>query len=199
VHVAIHAFKILNRRFPDARFHIIGDGPERESLIKLSESLQLSDVVRFFPPVPLAEVAAFLQRAQVGVVPKLADGFGNEAYSTKIMEFMATGLPVVASRTRIDEFYYGNGQVYFFRSGDANDLARALGEVLEDPLLRQQLIAQGLQYSQKNNWTAYSREYTNLVDSLLSNSNSSDSISPPPAALLGVRERSLPKVTAAHE
>ena len=40
--------------------------------------------------------------ASVGVVPKRSEGFGNEAFSTKTLEFMACGVPVIVSRTRID-------------------------------------------------------------------------------------------------
>ncbi len=36
-------------------------------------------------------------RADLGVVPKRAEGFGNEAFSTKILEFMACGVPVLVS------------------------------------------------------------------------------------------------------
>ncbi|HAB19433.1 MAG TPA: hypothetical protein DCE44_23755, partial [Verrucomicrobiales bacterium] len=182
VHVAVRAFKTLIQKHPTARLHVVGDGPDLEALLTLTESLGLTEVVTFFPTVPLGEVSLLLHQADVGVVPKLAEGFGNEAYSTKIMEFMASGLPVVASRTRIDEYYYGQGQVYFFRSGDPEDLARALGEVISDPLLRAQLVARGLEYSNKNNWSQHSKEYTSLVDRLLAEREVTDVASKPSTA-----------------
>jgi glycosyltransferase involved in cell wall biosynthesis len=120
----------------------------------------------------LVEVPLLLANADVGIVPKLAGGFGNEAYSTKIMEFMAARLPVVASRTRIDEYYFGGGQVHFFESGDPGDLARAVQETLLDPELRERLIAKGQEYVRQNNWSERSREYLALVDRLLNSTGS---------------------------
>jgi hypothetical protein len=48
--------------------------------------------------------------------------FRNEAFSTKIMEFMAMGAGA-ASETQIDRYYFNDNLVQFFRSADPEDLA----------------------------------------------------------------------------
>ncbi|MBL9135627.1 MAG: glycosyltransferase, partial [Verrucomicrobiales bacterium] len=140
LHIAIRAIALLAERLPNLRLRIIGDGPERESLTNLVRELGVESKVLLEPPVPLRQIPSILSEADIGIVPKLAEGFGNEAYSTKIMEFMAAGLPVVASRTRIDEFYFGHGQVHFFESANPADMARALEEVINDAALRERLV-----------------------------------------------------------
>ncbi len=47
-----------------------------------------------------------MSKADLGIVPKRAAGFGDEAFSTKILEFMALGVPVIASETQIDRYYF---------------------------------------------------------------------------------------------
>jgi len=42
--------------------------------------------------------------ADLGIVPKRKDNFGNEAFSTKILEFMAMSVPVIVSDTMVDKF-----------------------------------------------------------------------------------------------
>jgi glycosyltransferase involved in cell wall biosynthesis len=166
LHVAIRAMAALKNRLPQLRLRIVGDGPEREPLAALIQELDLNRTVTLEPAVRLAQIPELLAGAHLGIVPKLAEGFGNEAYSTKIMEFMAAGLPVVASRTRIDEFYFGKGQVHFFRSGDPADMARAIEEVVTRPDLRSNLVLQGEEYVSAHGWPQKSQEYLDLVDRL---------------------------------
>ena len=51
----------------------------------LAARLGLNGSVRFFASVPLDRIPDVMANADLGVVPKRADGFGNEACSTKIM------------------------------------------------------------------------------------------------------------------
>ena len=76
------------------------------------------DSVKYLGTASIEQMPALIANADLGIVPKRADSFGNEAYSTKIMEFMSQGVPVVASRTKIDGYDSGDGSVRFFPSGD---------------------------------------------------------------------------------
>ena len=82
-------------------------------------------------PIPLEQVAEVMATIDAGVVPKRGEGFGGIAFSTKIMEFMAMGVPVIASRTQIDEFYFNDQLVEFFEPGSAEDLARKILHLME--------------------------------------------------------------------
>jgi glycosyltransferase involved in cell wall biosynthesis len=93
--IALRAFQQVLREFPKAEFHIYGDGIMKPSLIELSRELGFNGNVQFFQPLPVKQIADIMANADLGVVPKRADTFGNEAYSTKIMEFMSVGVPVV--------------------------------------------------------------------------------------------------------
>jgi glycosyltransferase involved in cell wall biosynthesis len=108
-----------------------------------------------------------MSKADLGVVPKRADSFGNEAYSTKIMEFMSLGVPVVVANTKIDRFYFNDSVVRFFESGNPEALAAGLIEMLEDKNLRQRMIANALEYAAQNSWNVRKNDYLELVDSLI--------------------------------
>lgn len=165
--IAIRAFTRVTAELPHAEFHIYGDGNRKPDLMNLTRQLGLQDKVLFFEPCPVSRIAEVMAEADLGVVPKRADSFGNEAYSTKIMEFMASGVPVVASDTRIDRFYFDDSVVRFFRSGDPEALAVGIIEVLSDPLLRERLTRNGLDYAARSSWETRKREYLALVDSLV--------------------------------
>jgi len=165
--IAIRAFQKVSAEVTNAEFHIYGDGNMQPELVALARQLGLDDKVRFFAPVPVRQIAELMANADLGVVPKRADSFGNEAYSTKIMEFMSVGVPVVVSSTRIDRYYFDDSVVRFFESGNVNALAEALLELIRNPGLRRRLVAAGLEYAARNRWESRSAAYVDLVDSLL--------------------------------
>lgn len=165
--IAIRAFKKISAALPQAEFHIYGEGNMKNEWIALARDLGLAEKVLFFRPVPIRQIAQVMANADLGVVPKRADSFGNEAYSTKIMEFMAVGVPVVASSTRIDRFYFDDSVLRFFESGNEDELAAAVLELAGDPARRARLVANGREYAARNSWDSRKKDYLGLVDSLI--------------------------------
>ena len=164
--LAIDAFARLKDKLPNAELHLYGGGATDADLRQQVERLGLNGIVKFCGSCSLDEMAGIIANADLGVVPKRADSFGNEAYSTKIMEFMSQGVPVVVSRTKIDEYYFDSKVVRFFPSGDVAALADALVDVATDQQLREQLIAGGYEYMRRNDWGTKKADYLGLVDSL---------------------------------
>ena len=169
VDIAVKAFARLKSKIPNAEFHIYssgGAGGVQAALASLVNSLGLYGSVKFCGSLPLHQIAVVIANADIGVVPKRADCFGNEAYSTKIMEFMSQGLPVVASRTKIDSFYFDDAVVRFYVSGDDKSMAEAMLEVVENRTLRDSLIANGYKYVERHSWDTRRDAYLKLVDIL---------------------------------
>lgn len=168
VDLAIQAFGQVKRAVQNAEFHIYSGagGDMKVALQQLVQRLDLEESVKFLGSVPLHEMAKVIANADLGIVPKRADSFGNEAYSTKIMEFMSQGVPVVVSRTKVDTFYFEEGVVHFFRPGDSQAMAEAMLDVVSNQDLRKSLVTRGYEYVERNNWSRKKSEYLSLVDSL---------------------------------
>ncbi|MGB7769553.1 MAG: glycosyltransferase family 4 protein [Verrucomicrobiia bacterium] len=165
--LAIRAFDQACRRMPEAEFHIYGGGSMKPQLEALVQELGLKDRVFLRESVPAREVADIVANADLGIVPKRADSFGNEAYSTKIMEFMAEGVPVIVSKTKVDSFYFNDSVVRFFDSGNKDDLAMAMLDVIKNRGLREKLVRNAGEYVAQNNWGTQKHRYLGLVDSLV--------------------------------
>jgi glycosyltransferase involved in cell wall biosynthesis/peptidoglycan/xylan/chitin deacetylase (PgdA/CDA1 family) len=194
--IAIDAFAQVKRKVPRAEFHIYGGsgGDMRPALMQMVQRLNLSDSVKFYRGVPLHEMAQLIANADMGVVPKRADSFGNEAFSTKIMEFMSQGVPVVVSRTKIDAFYFEEGVVHFFKSGDSQAMAEAMLDVINSPNLRESLVRRGYDYADHNGWARKKKEYLDLIDSLSTESFNSAYPTPPRASQYMRKHIGLPDV-----
>jgi glycosyltransferase involved in cell wall biosynthesis len=166
--IGIRAFAKFKEEVGDAEFHLYGGGnlTIESELKELVRELRLEGAVKFCGAVSLDQMAEVMANADLGVVPKRADAFGNEAYSTKIMEFMSQGIPVVASETKIDAYYFREGVVHFFKSGDVDGMTRAMLDIARDGNLRESLVQSGYDYVEQNCWDVKKKEYFNLVDSL---------------------------------
>jgi glycosyltransferase involved in cell wall biosynthesis len=162
--IAIRAFSNVRKVLPNCELHIYGDGNAKGALLALRDELRLEECVKFFNPIPLHDVAQVIANGDLGIVPKRADGFGNEAYSTKIMEFMSQGVPVVAARTKIDSLYFDESTVFFFEAGNHLQLASCVTLVLSDHGLVKKLTKNALQYVASNNWHRKQDQYFAIVD-----------------------------------
>jgi len=86
---AIH--KLVARGGP-VRFHILGDGPERQRLLYTIHDLGLENEVQLHGRVSLEQVRELLQQADVFLLSSLSEGISNA-----VLEAMACGLPVVTT------------------------------------------------------------------------------------------------------
>lgn len=164
--VAVEAFGKITSQVPEAELHLYGSGGMQDDLAHLADQLGLSEKVRFCGGVSLDKIPGIIANADLGIVPKRANSFGNEAYSTKILEFMSQGIPVVVARTKIDTFYFDESTVKFFESGNAEAMAEAMLQVIKDVTVREALIAKGFEYVARNCWDVKRKDYLDLVDSL---------------------------------
>jgi glycosyltransferase involved in cell wall biosynthesis len=166
--IAIEAFAQIKAKVPNAELHLYGGGGGDRGidLAQLAKRLGLNGSVKFCGGVSFDQIPQVIANADLGIVPKRADSFGNEAYSTKIMEFMSQGVPVVVSKTKIDSFYFDEGTVHFFPSGNSQSMAAAMLDVIENNHLRETLVAGGYDYVERNGWQRKKQDYLNLVDSL---------------------------------
>jgi glycosyltransferase involved in cell wall biosynthesis len=166
VDVAVQAFALIKDSIPEAEFHIYGEGAELENIGRLIRDLGLEKDVFLRPSVPHEEILRIMENADLGVDPKRTDGFANEAFGGKIFEFMALGVPVVASSTRTNKHYFTDSVVRFCRGGDARDLAQCILASHRDQEATDRLVQNATVFIRRYQWDAQKSIYLDLVDSL---------------------------------
>jgi len=166
--VAIRAFASVADQIPDADFHIYGEGPVKPALGGLVGELKMQGRIFLHDFLPSHEIARIMATADLAIEPKRStSAFGNEALSTKILEFMALRVPVIASKTRIHAYYYDDSIIQYFENDDEAELARQMVRLKNDPQLRACLVENAAVYAQQHNWDAQKGKYLQLVDSLV--------------------------------
>lgn len=135
------------------RLRIIGDGPEREALEAQAESLGLD--VDFRGAVAPQEMPRQLSGSAIGVAPYPDLGGDDEQYFSplKVYEYLAAGLPVVASGVgQLPELLSDLGTLV--PPSDPAALAAALDKLATDPKLRAELGARGRKQAEsRHSWS----------------------------------------------
>ena len=167
--IAIRALALVKNELQRPfQLNLYGRGSHEASLKDLTMSLGLEDRVLFHGVLPLQVIAGKMAMSDLGVVPKRADGFGNEAFSTKILEFMALHVPVLISSTKIDRYYFNDSVVMFFESGNERQLADKIIFLAMHEEYRVALVKRANEFIKQYNWDVNKGEYFTLVDSLTS-------------------------------
>jgi len=167
--IAISAFANITNKAPNAEFHIYGEGSTKNSLINLVSQLGLEGKVIFHELVSLEKIADVMANADLGIIPKRNGPFGGEAFSTKTLEFMALGIPIIVSKTKIDQHYFDESMVKFFEPENEKNLSEAMLLLINDREARTRLKTNAGKYVRKNNWDVKKQIYLDLVDDLASN------------------------------
>ncbi|MCJ7563467.1 MAG: glycosyltransferase family 4 protein [Candidatus Aminicenantes bacterium] len=160
---AIKALPLLRADIPGIRFQVYGKGDFQAPLERLAVELDVRDRVFFKSPVPHSDMAAVYGSADIGISPHENDLFGDIYFSTKVAEYMACGLPVIVSRTRVMNHYYTDSQVAFFSPGDYNDFAKRVFDIYLNPVYRRQLIQNGLKLCEEWSWAQEGRNYIDAL------------------------------------
>jgi glycosyltransferase involved in cell wall biosynthesis len=165
--IAVKAFAIARPRAPEMELHIYGEGSAKPELQRLVQELDLSGKVQLHEPLPLRQIATVMANADLGVVPKRDSSFGGEAFSTKILEFMALGIPVLVADTRVDRHYFNDSLLRFFKSSDVEALAGALLEAYAQREAGAVIAKNALAYVSENSWGAKKSDYLAIVHGLI--------------------------------
>src|SRR5690606_25094174 len=124
------------RAVPDARLLLVGDGPQAAALRAQAEALGIADAVEMTGAVAPVDVPGHLHRMDVATAPYPAVGEGYFS-PLKVYEYMAAGLPVVASAVGQLPRVVDHRRTGFLVPGsDPAALAEALRELAVDRRLR---------------------------------------------------------------
>lgn len=135
----LHAARVVAAEVPEATFLLAGQGPLRAELVRLAEELGIAARVTFTDG--RGEVRDHLRRMSIGCLSSQSEGFSNA-----ILEYMAAGLPVVATDVGGNAEAIEDGvSGYLVEERSAEAFARPIVELLRDGARREQMGRRGLE------------------------------------------------------
>jgi glycosyltransferase involved in cell wall biosynthesis len=132
VHHLINAFARVAKDFPQARLILLGHEENKTYTAELKEQVKRLGAdgrVQFIGAMPQAELATWMRRASVFVLPSVSEGLGRV-----VVEAMASGTPVIGSNVGgIPEMVQDGVTGFLIPPGDETVLAAKLRWMLENP------------------------------------------------------------------
>jgi glycosyltransferase involved in cell wall biosynthesis len=158
----IAAFGQVSAAFPEAELWLLGNGPRRAAIEALAAKTLPPGRVRFWPGTP--DIRGFLHQASLLVLSSR-----YEALPNVVLEAMAAGLPVAATRVGgLPELVVPGRTGWLVPPGDAPALAAAMSQALGDAETREALGRTGREIAVADfSLEAMTRRYEQVLSSLL--------------------------------
>ncbi|MGO0575839.1 glycosyltransferase [Ornithinimicrobium panacihumi] len=143
---------------------VVGTGTRAEQLQELTREIGAERLVTFTGKVPHDQVAAAYALLDVLVVPRGDERAARLVTPLKPYEAMAMGLPVIVSDQPALLEVIGDGERgWSYPAGDADALARLLGELADDPQGREQVAARGQDWVRRERtWAGNAERYQEI-------------------------------------
>jgi glycosyltransferase involved in cell wall biosynthesis len=151
----IYAVPLVTRRYPEAKFIIVGDGWYRDHLEWVANSTGQRWRITFTGFISDADLVALNKSADVLVVPSIYEPFGIVA-----LEGMAAGVPVVASQVGgLTEFIEHDKTGVLIYPRNPESIAWGIDHVLSNPSHAQWLVQNAREVVQKAySWEAIAKK-----------------------------------------
>jgi glycosyltransferase involved in cell wall biosynthesis len=148
--------------------YIIGEGEEQQSLEKQILDLKLEQKTTLLGLLDHNSISKWLKAADIFVLPSQNEGTPNA-----LLEAMASGLPVIASKVGgIPELIQDNTEGLLFESGSKDDLKEKLNRLTQDKQLQKMLAknAKNKITTHYGSWKIQAEQLLELYEQLLSSS-----------------------------
>jgi glycosyltransferase involved in cell wall biosynthesis len=166
--IAVGGISFLRDKIPGLKLMIIGEGEHLLYVKELVLKLNLEKYVEFYAPVPIDKIPDFITKADLGISTHKQDSFWDLYFSTKIVEFLISGLPVVSSRTRTILYYFGEDNLFYFTPERVEEFAEKVLTVYNNPSLAEEKIRNARRNISENlSWDKEKDKYVELISSFM--------------------------------
>lgn len=164
----VEAMALVSPELPDVYATILGDGDLRREVVSMTREFGLEGRITVSEGmVGVEDVAAAVAKAHVGLVPNREDVFTEGILPTKLLEYVAMGVPVIAARTPGVTDFFSEDQLEFFTPGDAGDLAVRIRHLHASEQRRRELARSADAFNSTYSWEVISSQYASLIASLV--------------------------------
>ena len=127
----------------DIQCLLIGDGPEYDRLVRLSEEMGLASFITFAGYLTGTPLLVHLSSLDVGVIPDPPNSYNDKISLNKVFEYMALGIPFVQYDLAESRSQAGAAAV-IAKDPTPEGLGKAIVRLIDDPQRRAEMAEIGM-------------------------------------------------------
>lgn len=164
--IAVEALALIDPAELPHRLDVYGDGPFRPQVEAAIARTDTAARVHLNGRVPMDDLPGLLAGSDIGLVPSRPEPYLQYSLSTKLLEYAAMGVPIIASDLATFRAHFSDAAIRFVPGGDPAALATAMRELAADPTGAARLGAEAHRQAAGYAWQAQARTYLEIVDRL---------------------------------
>jgi glycosyltransferase involved in cell wall biosynthesis len=149
------------------RLDVYGDGPYRPQLEEAIRDAGVADRVQLHGRVALDELPRLLAASDIGLVPTRPEPYAELSLSTKLLEYAAMGVPVIASDLATFRAHLDDRAIRYVPGGNPQAIAAAIRADVAFPETALARGAEAQRQAAAYAWPEQRRRYLEIVDRLL--------------------------------
>lgn len=166
--LAVDAVAQARARGLDVTFDIYGRGPQTQMLEERIRALGLSDSVRLLGSVSHHVLRDQLPTYHAGLLPTRLDAMTRYSLSTKLLEYVHFGVPLIAARIPTYLEYFPADSAWYFEPNDAGAAGRAIADFAAATPAERRARAEAAQRASRDLvWTKEAGKLRQVYDELL--------------------------------
>lgn len=164
--VAVEALALIDPDVLPHRLDVYGDGPHRPEVEAAIARTDTAPRVHLNGRVPMDDLPGLLAGSDIGLVPSRPEPYLQYSLSTKLLEYAAMGVPIIASDLATFRAHFTDEAIRFVPGGEPRALADAIRDLAGDPTSAARLGAEAHRQAAAYAWQVQARNYLEIVDRL---------------------------------
>ena len=157
----IKACDVLNKReITNYKLTIVGEGHLKGLMFSLIDQYGIREKINYLGWKDLEELPEIYRKADIFILPSVMEGM-----SSVVLQAMASGLPIIASRVKgFEEILEENVNGLYAEYNNPGQFANAIEKLIESPGLREKMSQKSLEKSKLFSWETIAKQYLELYE-----------------------------------
>lgn len=155
----LKAVALVKPQIPSLRVCILGKGTYVDEMLRIRKDLGLETFVDYLGYVPLEQMVRELRAADVGIVAQKSSPYSNLVHTGKMYDYISLGKPVLASKLKSVEAYFGQNALAYFEPDNPQSLAEGIIDLYRHPEKRNSLAKNAKELYLNFSWEKQKKIY----------------------------------------